>query len=387
MKKLLSITVALLIFSISVLGCSASTRSKKNSKKKNIKSTETTVITEDTGLDWDIFIEPTTTEPTVAEDFTIGISMPTKDLMYWNDSGIYLSDEFEALGYSVDLQFANNDIYTQISQIEEMIFEGCKILIIGAIDPASLDSVMEYAASEDIQVIAYNRIVSSPVGVSYYVTYDNYMVGTLQGEFIVDALDLDNENGPFTMEITTGDSGNNDTLFFFDGAMDVLKPYIDSDKIIVKSGETDLDSCSTKFWSSEYAQERMDKILETYYSDGTNLDICLCSNDSVAYGVTNSLLTNYSGSWPIITGKDCDILNVRNIISDLQAMSVFNELYVLPDQVISMVEDIVNGESPEINDYYTYNIPSYLCAPIVVTKENYEEILIDSGYYPADLFN
>ncbi|MCQ2466683.1 MAG: sugar-binding protein [Clostridia bacterium] len=321
----------------------------------------------------------------------IGVAMPTKDLQRWNQDGANMQKELEAAGYDVDLQYANNDISTQVAQVENMINSGCKVLVIASIDGDSLGTVLDMAKEKDIPVIAYDRLIMNSDAVSYYATFDNYMVGTKQGQYIVDTLDLDNADGPFNMEITAGDPGDNNALYFYNGAMDVLKPYIDEGKIVVKSGQTDFATVATAEWKTENAQNRMDAIISKEYSDGTNLDICLCSNDSTAYGVANSLSANYKGEWPIITGQDCDKLNVKNMIAGKQSMSIFKDTRTLATKVVEMVDAIMQGKEPVTNDTSTYNngkkvVPSYLCEPVFADKDNYKELLIDSGYYTeADL--
>ncbi|MCQ2532444.1 MAG: sugar-binding protein [Saccharofermentans sp.] len=324
-------------------------------------------------------------------DKKIGVAMPTKDLQRWNQDGANMEKELQDAGYDVDLQYANNDVATQVAQIENMSNGGCKVLVIAAIDGDSLGTVLATAKEKDIPVIAYDRLIMNSDAVSYYATFDNYMVGTKQGEYIVNTLDLDNAAGPFTMEITAGDPGDNNAKFFYNGAMDVLKPYIDSGKIVIPSGQKDFASVATAEWSTEKAQNRMDAIISANYADGTQLDICLCSNDSTAYGVANSLSANYTGNWPIITGQDCDKLNVKNMLDGKQSMSIFKDTRTLAAQVVKMVDAIMKGETPETNDNETYDngtgvIPSYLCEPVFADASNYKEILIDSGYYTeADL--
>ena len=321
----------------------------------------------------------------------IGVSMPTKDLQRWNQDGANMEEQLKAAGYSVDLQYASNEVATQVSQIENMINGGCKVLVIAAIDGDSLGTVLAKAKENNIPVIAYDRLIMNSDAVSYYATFDNYMVGTKQGEYIRDQLDLDNASGPFNLEITAGDPGDNNAKYFYNGAMEVLKPYIDSGKLVVKSGQIDFDTVATAEWSTANAQNRMDAIISANYADGTKLDACLCSNDSTAYGVANSLTSNYKGEWPIITGQDCDKLNVINMIEGKQSMSIFKDTRTLATKVVGMVDAIMKGTTPETNDSSTYNngvivVPSYLCEPVFADKDNYKELLIDSGYYTeADL--
>ncbi len=321
----------------------------------------------------------------------VGVAMPTKDLQRWNQDGANMEEQLKAAGYEVDLQFASNDVQTQVSQIENMINGGCNVLVIASIDGESLGTVLETAKAANIPVIAYDRLIMGTDAVSYYATFDNYMVGTKQGQYIIDTLDLNNAAGPFTMEVTTGDPGDNNAKFFYNGAMDLLKPFIDEGKLVVKSGKYDFDSVATQSWATENAQSRAENILSSFYADGTDLDVWLCSNDSTALGVENALAANYKGKYPVITGQDCDVANVKNMIDGKQSMSIFKDTRTLAAQVVKMVGQILNGETVEVNDTKTYDngkgvVPSFLCEPVFADINNYKEILIDSGYYTeADL--
>ena len=319
----------------------------------------------------------------------VGVAMPTKDLQRWNQDGSNMEAELIAAGYEVDLQYASNDIQTQVSQIENMISNGCQLLVIASIDGDSLGTVLAQAKEANIPVIAYDRLIMNSDAVTYYATFDNYMVGTKQGEYIVDALDLDNAEGPFNLEIFTGDPGDNNAKFFYGGAMDVLQKYIDEGKLVVQSGQVDFATVATAAWDSANAQSRMENIISSYYADGAKLDVVLCSNDSTAFGVENALEANYTGDWPVITGQDCDSANVKNMIAGKQSMSIFKDTRTLATQVVSMVDAIMKGGEAPVNDTESYDngtgiIPSYLCEPVFADVNNYKELLIDSGYYKEE---
>ena len=325
----------------------------------------------------------------LAEGQKVGVSMPTKDLQRWNQDGENMQAELEEAGYTVDLQFAANDVQQQLNQVTNMINNGCEVLVIAAIEGSSLGSALDLAKEKGIPVIAYDRLLMESDAVSYYATFDNYKVGTVQGNYIKDALDLDNAEGPFYLEITAGDPGDNNANYFYAGAMDVLNPYIESGKLVVKSGQTEFTDVATPTWKTETAQTRADSILASFYADGSSIDAWLCSNDSTALGVTNALEASYEGDWPIITGQDCDVSNVKNMIAGKQSMSVFKDTRTLAAQVVKMVGQILNGETVDVNDTETYNnnvitVPSYLCEPVFADVNNYQELLVDSGYYTAD---
>ena len=319
----------------------------------------------------------------------VGVAMPTESLQRWNQDGANMKAQLEAAGFEVDLQYANNDVALQVSQLENMILGGAQVLVVASIDGGALDTVLAQAKEAGIPVIAYDRLITGTKNVDYYTTFDNYGVGTIQGTYVKDKLDLDNAEGPFTIEFTAGSPDDNNAGLFFKGAYDVLAPYIEAGKLVIKSGQNQFEQCATPAWKSETAQARMDNILTGYYSDGTKLDVALCSNDSTAIGVTNSLV-NFgiaAEDMPIITGQDCDIPNTKNMIKGLQSMSVFKDTRVLADQTVKMVSDLLAGNTPETNATYDnqiFEVPSYNCTPLFADVNNYKELLLDSGYYTED---
>ena len=318
----------------------------------------------------------------------IGVSMPTKDLQRWNQDGDNMKKMLEDAGYEVDLQYASNDVQTQLSQVQNMISSGAEVLVIAAIEGSSLGEALTMAKENEIPVFAYDRLLMDSDAVSYYATFDNYMVGTVQGQYIIDTLDLENAEGPFNMEITAGDPGDNNAGYFYAGAMDLLQPYIDEGKLVVQSGQTSFEEVATAQWKTETAQSRAENILSSNYTD-KDVDVWLCSNDSTALGVENALAANYNGKYPIITGQDCDKENTKNMIAGKQSMSVFKDTRTLAKQVVKMIGQLLNGQEVDVNDTETYNnnvitVPSYLCEPVFADANNYKELLIDSGYYTEE---
>lgn len=384
-KKLVSMVLTTAMVASMLVGCGSSADSTETAAPADTATEEAaadTTATDDAAAD---------TATVESNGTKVGVSMPTKDLQRWNQDGANMQAELEAAGYEVDLQYASNDVQTQVSQIENMISSGANVLVIAAIEGSSLGEALDMAKSANIPVIAYDRLLMNSDAVSYYATFDNYMVGTKQGQYIVDTLDLDNADGPFNLEITAGDPGDNNAGYFYNGAMDVLKPYIDEGKLVVVSGQTSFDECATPTWATETAQSRAENILSSNYADGTQIDVWLCSNDSTALGVENALAANYNGEYPIVTGQDCDKENVKNMIAGKQSMSIFKDTRTLASQVVKMVGQILTGETVDVNDTETYDngtgvIPSFLCEPVFADINNYKELLIDSGYYTeADL--
>ena len=332
---------------------------------------------------------------------TVGIAMPTKSLERWNRDGDYLQAQFEAAGYAVELKYSDNDTDQQNNDIQAMIADKVDLLIIAAIDGDSLSQTLADAKSAGIPVIAYDRLIMNTDAVSYYVSFDNYTVGVLQGEFVKNALDLDNAAGPFNIEFTAGDPADNNAGYFFNGAYDTLKPYIDEGKLVIPSGKTTFEQVATPSWSTDTALENMQNTLASYYSDGTVLDVALCSNDSTALGVAQAITSDYAGdNTPIVTGQDGDIANLRNIVDGIQTMTVYKNVSDEAGVTLDVAKAILEGKTPDGSlqlsaeaayDTSSYDngtgiIPSFLLVPWTVTKDDLQK-LVDTGLYQWDSEN
>lgn len=328
------------------------------------------------------------------ETVMVGISLPTEYLMRWENDGNLMKQQLDSLGYKVELQYADNSVNTQIAQIGNMIDSGCKVIIIAAIDSFSLDNVLVQAAGKGVKIIAYDRLIAGTQDADYYVSFDNYLTGVSQAQYIIDKLKLDSAPAgkTFNIEFTAGDPDDVNGQMFYNGAYDTLAPYIASGVVIVPSGQYQFKDVTTDAWMTDMARGRAESIIGKYYSSGANIDAWICSNDSTALGVAEALAaleTVYKGTYPLITGQDCDIANVKNIINGKQAMSIFKDTSVIASRAVTMADQILSGKTVECNDTPTAGdsakkIPSYLCAPVVVDVSNYKKILIDSGYYTAD---
>ena len=334
-----------------------------------------------------------------ADSKLVGVSMPTKSLQRWIQDGDNMKAQLEAAGYQVDLQYAgDNDIPTQVNQIENMVNNGCKAIVVASIDGTALGTVMDQAKEAGIPVIAYDRLIMNTDGVTYYATFDNWLVGVTQGKFIEEKLDLKNAkaNGKtYNIEYITGDPGDNNINYFFDGAMSILEGYVADGVLVTPSGQVatgnskdgyDKATVATTNWATDAAQSRFENILTNYYADKP-LDAVLASNDSTALGVINALTSSYKNDvWPVITGQDADKPNVPHIVDGTQGMAVFKDTRTLAGAVVKMVDAIMKGAEPPINNTETYSngvkvVPSFLCEPVACTADNYKELLIDSGYY------
>jgi putative multiple sugar transport system substrate-binding protein len=323
---------------------------------------------------------------------TIGIAMPTKSSERWVADGANMVKEFEALGYDTDLQYAEDVVENQVSQIENMITKGVKALVIAAIDNKSLTDVLQQAADSDIPVIAYDRLIRETENVDYYATFDNFQVGVLQAGYIEEKLGLKSGKGPFNVELFAGSPDDNNTFFFFDGAMSVLKPYIGSGKLVVRSNQTKVDQVATLRWDGATAQARMDNLLSAHYTT-EKVDAVLSPYDGLSIGIISSLKgVGYGAAGkplPIITGQDAELASVKSIIAGEQTQTVFKDTRELAKVAVKMTDAVISGQKAETNDTETYDngvkvVPSYLLKPVSVDKSNYKQVLVDSGYYKAD---
>nr|MBQ8245100.1 substrate-binding domain-containing protein [Oscillospiraceae bacterium] len=330
------------------------------------------------------------TEAVYTEPKTIGISMPSSHARWVRDAETMV-DQLSEMNpnCTIEVMYANNSVETQYASVEHFIAEEVDCLVIACIDPYALVEPLASAKEAGIPVIAYDRLLLDTDAVSYYTTFDNWAVGVLQGEYIVDALNLENAGSKtYNIEYVTGDLDDNNATIFFDGALSVLQPYIDAGTLVCPSGQTTREETATKWWDTANAQARFEDILANHYSDGTHLDVVLSSNDTLALGVANAL-TAFGMIDYVLTGQDCDLDAVRNIVSGTQSMSVFKDSDIMSRHTAEMIVDIVSDREPEINDTTGYHngsiyVPTYLCPPAVVTADNYEELLIDTGYYTEE---
>jgi len=336
---------------------------------------------------------PAATEaPAMEEAKLVGISMPTKTSTRWISDGESMVKVFEDMGYGTDLQFADDDIPNQLAQIENMITKGADVLVIAAIDGTTLSDVLQQAHDAGILVIAYDRLISKTANVDYYATFDNFGVGVIMGSQIEEGLDLKNAAGPFNIELFGGSPDDTNAFYFYDGAMSVLQPYIDSGKLVVQSGQMGMDKVGTLRWDGIVAQARMDNLLSAYYTD-KRVDAVLAPYDGLSIGILSSLKGVGYGTadqpMPVVTGQDAEVASVKSIIAGEQTYTVFKDTRELAKQTAAMVDAALKGEEVPINDTKTYDngvkiVPSYLLIPYSVDISNYEELLIGSGYITAD---
>ncbi|KKC32153.1 multiple monosaccharide ABC transporter substrate-binding protein [Devosia psychrophila] len=325
----------------------------------------------------------------------IGIAMPTQSSLRWISDGNELKSALEAKGYTVDLQFAEDDVPNQLAQIENMVTKGVKALVIGSIDGTTLSSVLQQAADAGIKVVAYDRLIRETANVDLYTTFDNFQVGVLQANSILKGLGYPEKAGPFNIELFGGSPDDNNAFFFYDGAMSVFQPLIDKGDLVVKSGQVGMDTVGTLRWDGAVAQARMDNILSANYSDGSRVDAVLSPYDGLSRGIISSLRgVGYGAAdlaWPVISGQDAEAPSVKAIIAGEQYSTIYKDTRELAKTTADLVDTLVSGGTPEGLDTTTYDngvkvVPSILLTPYEVDASNYQALVIDSGYLkPEDI--
>ncbi|TDS86797.1 multiple monosaccharide ABC transporter substrate-binding protein [Nesterenkonia aurantiaca] len=337
------------------------------------------------------------------EDMTVGVAMPTQTYERWLNDGASVEEGLEELGYTADLQYADDDIPTQQQQIDQMITQDYDALIIASIDGSALTSQLDAADAADIPVISYDRLLTNSENVDFYVTFDNFAVGQEQANALLYGLGVFDENfeeaedapeETLNVELFAGSLDDNNARFFWDGAMDVLEPYIEDGTLAVPSGQTTIEQAATQRWEQETAQERMENLLTSTYSGGEELHGVLSPADPLSRGIINALRgagmgDDIESGLPIVTGQDAEIASVSLIAEGVQHSTIFKDTRNLADQAVSAADSFLNGEEPEANDTESYDngsavIPSYLLPVEMILQENYEEILVDSDFYTEE---
>ncbi|TPW77010.1 sugar ABC transporter substrate-binding protein [Schumannella sp. 10F1B-5-1] len=330
----------------------------------------------------------------------VGVAMPTKTSERWIKDGDAVKSGLEKLGYKVDLEYADDKIPQQVQQISNMLTKGAKILIVASIDGTALSDQLDQAAEQGVKVIAYDRLINGNKNVDYYTTFDNYKVGVDQATSLLTGLgvlDADGKEtgstGPFNVELFAGSPDDNNATFFYNGAMDTLKKYIDDGTLVVGSGQTGFTQVATLRWDPATAQKRMQDLIASTYSGGKKVDGVLSPYDGLSIGIISALTSaGYAtDALPIITGQDAEAASVKSIIAGQQYSTIYKDTRQLADEAVKMADDLLTGTKPEVNDTKSYDnkvkvVPTFLFQPTVVTKDNYKKVLVDSGYYTeADL--
>jgi putative multiple sugar transport system substrate-binding protein len=320
----------------------------------------------------------------------VGISMPTKSIQRWETDGENMRKGFEDAGYATMVEFANDDTALQVSQLENMINRGCKAIVVAAIDSASLSSVLQQAKDKGIYIISYDRLITDTPNVDFYVTFDNKKVGTEMALYVEKTLGLATAAGPLNMEISSGPPSDNNAGLIYSGMMEVLQPYIDSGVVVIPSGQTTAEQTAIDNWELANSQTRMENLLNGFYTD-KKINIAICANDTTGRGAANAILaagyTAGAADYPIITGQDCEIASVQYIVDGKQSMSIFKDTRTLGEQAMKATISLLSGTAPAQNGTSfnkVFDVPTYNCDLIAVTKDNYKQVLVDGGYYTLE---
>ena len=376
-KKVLSALLSVAMVATLLVGCSA---------KVETTSESTTTTTEAPAAEEKA--DAPAAEATGAGK-KVGVAMPTQSSERWINDGANMKKQLEELGYEVDLQYAEDDVQAQVSQIENMIASGAQCLVIASIDSSALVNVEKQAKDAGIPVIAYDRLLMDTDAVSYYATFDNKGVGTAIGKYIVDHAGA-TPDSPKTIELFMGSPDDNNAHMLYAGLMEEIQPLLDNGALVCKSGQTDFESNNTLRWDQQTAMKRCEDLLTRYYAD-EDLNIAACAYDGLSYGCMAALEgAGYTeANWPLITGQDAELMATKHIISGKQTMSIYKDTRLLASKCVTMVQAVLEGAEPEINDTEQYNngvivVPSYLCTPVAVDKDNYKQVIVDGGYYTEE---
>jgi putative multiple sugar transport system substrate-binding protein len=357
MRKIaLAATSVMAVAALALAGCSSSSGGR----------------TEDAG---------STEESGFAADATIGVALPDKTSENWVLAGDLFTEGLEEAGFTADVQYApaSNTVAEQQNQISSMITNGAKVIVIGAKDGKQLGAQLQQAADAGVTIIAYDRLLENSENVDYYAAFDNFKVGQLQGQALLDGLEERSGHGaPWNIELFSGSPDDANSAVFFDGAMEVLQPAIGDGTLVVKSGQTEIAQTATQGWEAENAQSRMDSLMTSTYADGA-IDGVLSPNDTLARAIITSVkaagkdVTTFT-----VTGQDSEVESVKSIMAGEQYSTINKDTTLLVQATIDMIKALQAGEEPEVNDTEQYDngvkvVPAYLLDPVIVTQENAAE--------------
>ena len=338
------------------------------------------------------------------EGYLIGIAMPETHVMRWVKDGNSLKAEAEKRGYRAEVQYGDANQPTQNQQIQSFLTQGARLLVVGSINDG-VGSVIAEAARDNVQVIAYDRIIPNSADYDYYITFNNFKVGVLQAESIVQGLNLNAAaaDAPKFITLFAGSPTDGNAFFFFDGAMSVLNPYIDRGVLRVvgpyprtSSDTANFQRIATENWQAPIAKTRMENLLNNDARDVT-LDAVLAPNDTLARAIIEALKADakYRTSLPVVTGQDAEFDSMRSIKAGEQYSTVFKDTAKLAEAAIILADQILKGESinipgavlaegdlREIGNTGRKYVNAYLLDPILVTQENLL-VPVDADFYES----
>ncbi|MBE5911967.1 MAG: sugar ABC transporter substrate-binding protein [Pseudobutyrivibrio sp.] len=366
MKKrtLLSMAMVATMMATTFAGCGESREGAGDA------ASDTTTATSET-------TEATTSEfPGFEEGATIGVSLPWLGTQNWKEAEEMFTEQLTAAGYNPIVQAADQKVTQQQQQIESMIENGAKVIVVGPVDGSQLGSVLEQAKEAGVYVIGYDRLLENTSGVDGVVQFGSVKTGELQAQALLDGLQEWKGDGPYNIELFGGGPADPNAPNFFTGAMSVLQPYIDDGTLTVVSGQTDFTECATVDWDNSKAQSRMDTLLSGFYSD-KEIDGVLCPNDGIARACITAC-ENAGQEIPVVSGLDAENESVEWVWAGKQYSTVAKPTEDLVAQTIEIIDSLQAGNGMPATDVTADNgvidVPIYELPPVVVTKDNAKEV-------------
>lgn len=323
-------------------------------------------------------------------DVSIGIAMPQKTSQNWVEAEDMFKENCSDAGIDCTIQFANGGVAEQQNQISAMIENGVKVLIIGAIDGSQLGTQLAQAKAAGITIIAYDRLLTNTKDIDYYIAYDNFGVGQLQGQALLEGLEAKAGDSPWDIELFAGSPDDSNSLKFFDGAMDVLQDKIDDGTLVVKSGQKDFTQVATQGWLPKNAQDRMSALLTSTYQGDEVPDGVLSPNDTLGRAIITAV-EQAGKPIPVVTGQDSEDESVTWVVQGKQYSTIFKDTRPLVAGAVQLAIQAAEGNtSPTVDnaklDDSQYEsmegnpVKSFLLTPQIVTADNAAEVYKDDPH-------
>ena len=319
---------------------------------------------------------PVVEEAGIKEGDVIGVSLPWLGTQNWKEAEEMFKTELEAAGFKPLIQAADNKVPQQQQQIESMIQNGAKVIVVGPIDGTQLGAVLEEAKAAGVYVIGYDRLLENTTGVDGVVQFGSVKTGELQAQALLDGLKEMKGEDPWNIELFGGGPADPNAPNFFKGAMTVLQPLIDDGTLTVVSGQMDFTQCATQDWDNSKAQARMDSLLSGFYAD-KEIHGVLSPNDGIARAIITSC-EQAGQEIPAISGLDAENETIEWIWAGRQYSTVAKPTDALVAQTIEIIKSLQAGNGMPATDVIVNNgkidVAVYELPPVVVTKDNAKEV-------------
>lgn len=303
----------------------------------------------------------------------IGFSLPTlREERYQRDRDYFVKRATE-LGAEVLVQAANNDENLQKSQVENLITQGINVLVLDPQNAESAAVLVEAAHKAGIKVISYDRLIKN-ADVDVYISFDNVRVGEMQGKFLTEKVPKGN------YFIFAGAPTDNNATLFKQGAMKYIQPLVDKGDIKI------LYDQAIKDWQPEEALRLAENALT---ANKNNVQAILAPNDGTAGGIIQALEAQKLAGKVVVTGQDAELAAIKRIVAGKQSMTVFKDVRKLAQKAAEIAVAMAQGQdiSKDINGKVNNNkmdVPSILLDPVVITKDNIDKELIESGWFTKE---